>query len=77
MNALNIQICIASGGVTRVTALGRNGDDRARAVDFLSRILPELESIDAAAKLSALRTDAFDITPESSAIRTDQIDASN
>jgi hypothetical protein len=49
MGDLNIRVAITSKGVARVQALGRNGADRERALRFITRILPALDQIDAAA----------------------------
>jgi hypothetical protein len=53
MTYLTIQIAIGKPGVTRVTALGRTGEDRSEALDFLTKIDRELRKIDQQAKSSA------------------------
>ncbi len=52
MDTLNIHIMVGSRGVSRVVAVGRSTEDRSRALDFLTRIDPELAAIDRAAKES-------------------------
>jgi hypothetical protein len=58
LSMLNVRIAVNSSGVARVQALGRDAEDRTRALDFILRIRPQLDAIDSAAKLSAIRTDA-------------------
>ena len=54
MTYLNIQIAIG-GRVTRVTALGKTGEDRSAALEFLREISPELEALDRKAKVSSTK----------------------
>jgi hypothetical protein len=46
----NIRIAIGNGGVTRVIALGKTGEDRSEALAFLTKITLELDRIDQQAK---------------------------
>jgi hypothetical protein len=57
MRALNVQIAVNSRGVARVQALGRDGADREQALNFITRILPQLSAIDDAARLCTPRTE--------------------
>lgn len=50
MTYLNIQIAIGGHGVSRVTAVGKTGEDRSEALDFIRRITPALEELDRQAK---------------------------
>jgi len=56
MTYLNIQIALG-GRVTRVTALGRTGEDRSQALEFIRYIEPELKSMDLKAKSSVRKAD--------------------
>jgi hypothetical protein len=56
MRTLDVRIAINTRGVARVQALGRNGADREQALNFITRILPQLSAIDAAAQLRTPET---------------------